>query len=95
MKETTFILTVFSVSLNISGLEAKAEENRNTFKDKSVWCQTMWLSHIMLQYIKEITGDKKHTLHVHLHVPSQIGCIISNNIVFMDHFKHNVILFCT
>jgi hypothetical protein len=78
---STFILTVSYVWLNISSLEAKAEENRTTFKKKSVWCQNMWLSHIMLQYIRKRTIDKNHTFHVHLHVPSQIGCIISNYIV--------------
>jgi len=49
----------------------------------------MWLSHIILQYIRKIIGDTKHTLHVHLQVSSQLSCIISNYVVCVDHFKHN------
>ena len=81
--------TVFCVWLNISGIEADDEENHPFLKDYTLWCQNMWFSHIILQYIRERIGDTKHTLHVHLHVPSQLGCIISNYVVCMDHFKHN------
>jgi len=57
--------------------------------DKMPWCQNMWLSHIVVQYIRKRIGDTKHVLHIHLQVPSQFGYIISNYVVCMDHFKHN------
>jgi len=53
--------TVFCVWLNTSGLEANAEENHPFFKDKRAWCQIMWLSHIILQYVRKRNGDTKHT----------------------------------
>ena len=49
--------------------------------------------HVVVTYYlainKEKIGDTKHTLPVHLHVPSQVGCIILNYVLCMDHFKHN------
>jgi hypothetical protein len=91
-----WVKIVFCVWLNTSGLEAKAEENHLFFKEKKgAWSQNMWFSPIILQLIWKRIGDTKHTLYVHVHVPSQLGCIISNYVLCMDHFKHNGILLCT
>ena len=46
-------------------------------------------SHIILQKIRKRIGDTKFTLHVHLHIPSHLGCIISNYVLCMNHFMHN------
>jgi len=58
-------------------------------RTKGLGAKTCGCQYIILQYVRKKTGDTKHTLLVHLHLPSQIGCIISDHVSCMNNFKHN------
>jgi len=55
----------------------------------------MWLSHIILQYIRKRIGDTKHMLHVHLQVSSQLGLLFQNIFCVWIILSKMVNLLCT